>query len=102
MCIAAARPCISVKHLAEGHAGKCQQQADSAASICSSLPPRPVSDLWSEQERRPWLQSVTLQPQQLLTLDTLSRRMLEVTTPGMESQLGVNFAEYYNQSPLAK
>eukprot|EP00891_Asterochloris_glomerata_P005171 jgi/Astpho2/5171/Aster-04755 len=28
--------------------------------------------------------------------------MLEVTTPGMESQLGVNFAEFYNQSPLAK
>ena len=40
--------------------------------------------------------------QQLLAPDTLCCRMLEVTTPGMESQLGVNFAEYYNQSPLAK
>ena len=28
--------------------------------------------------------------------------MLEVTTPGMESKLGVNFAEYYAQSDLAK
>ena len=45
---------------------------------------------------------VTLQSQQLLAPYTLCCRMLEVTTPGMESQLGVNFAEYYNQSPLAK
>ena len=28
--------------------------------------------------------------------------MLEVTTPGMEDKLGVNFAEYYSQSELAK
>jgi len=28
--------------------------------------------------------------------------MLEVTTPGMESNLGVSFAEYYASSDLAK
>lgn len=28
--------------------------------------------------------------------------MLEVTTPGMESKLGISFAEYYASSDLAK
>lgn len=28
--------------------------------------------------------------------------MLEVTTPGMEANLGISFAEYYNDSELAR
>ena len=99
----AAWPSVRVKHLAEGHAGKCQQQTYSAQqpTAAALLPCLGLTSVLKEGGSH-GCDSVTLKSQQLLTPGMLCCRMLEVTTPGMESQLGVNFAEYYNQSPLAK
>ena len=112
--LAAAWPCVCVKHLPvghtgrcvkhlpEGHTGRCQQQACRAQQPSeAAFLPAWVSPL-AKKGGSHGSESATLQSPQPLTLDTLCCRMLEVTTPGMESQLGVDFAEYYNQSPLAK
>ena len=55
----------------------------------------------AEQAHVSWMQGVDGVPRIEEGLNPATW-MLEVTTPGMEDKLGINFAEYYANSDLAK